>query len=130
MPGDPIHVLAADDSRTIRDIMAKTLQDAGVRATFAHDGQAGIERLDALAVANDLPDVIVTDVNMPRLDGFGLIDAVRRNPAYDDVPIIVLTTEDGRDLKKRARDAGARGWIVKPFDPLRLVHTLRAVTSA
>jgi len=75
------------------------------------------------------PDVIITDINMPRLDGFGFIDAVRKDDRFAKVPILVLTTESAPEMKLRARDAGATGWIVKPFDPAKLVRALELVSG-
>ncbi|MGB3408455.1 MAG: response regulator [Jannaschia sp.] len=121
-----MHVLAIDDSRTIRDMVRLTLEREGIRTTMAEDGLHGIEVLDSL---DPRPDAILTDVNMPRLDGFGFIERVRRMEGYTGIPILVLTTESARDLKQRARAAGATGWIVKPFDPSRLVVALRTVTG-
>ncbi len=117
-------VLAVDDSRTIRDMLKYTLSQAGMSAHLAEDGQHGLDMLDEVA-----PDVIITDINMPRLDGFGLIDAVRAQDAYRALPILVLTTESSDELKSRARDAGATGWIVKPFDPEKLVKALHIVAG-
>ena len=123
MDQTPIRVLAVDDSRTIRDMVALTLRRAGFDAATAQDGEEG------LRVFGDggVPDVIVTDINMPKMDGFGFIAAIRERAEGASVPILVLTTEDGTDLKMRARAAGANGWIVKPFDPPRLVSAVRAV---
>jgi len=90
--------------------------------TTAEDGVDGIERLKAAA-----PDVIITDINMPRLDGFGVIEAVRGSEEAASVPILVLSTESGADMKDRARRIGATGWIVKPFDDLRLISAIRRV---
>ncbi|MEM8630235.1 MAG: response regulator [Pseudomonadota bacterium] len=117
-------VLAVDDSRTIRDMLNLTLSQAGFETHLAEDGQHGLEVLEELA-----PDVIITDINMPRLDGFGFIDAVRKPTRYDAVPILVLTTESAPELKSRARNAGATGWIVKPFDPVKLVRALELVSG-
>jgi two-component system chemotaxis response regulator CheY len=72
-------------------------------------------------------DVIITDINMPRMDGFGFIDHVRRDPRNRSTPILVLTTESEPAKKQRAKDAGATGWIVKPFDPVKLVAAVRRV---
>ncbi len=119
-----LEVLAVDDSRTIRDMLRLTLTQAGITSHFAEDGQHGLEVLRGLA-----PDVIITDINMPRLDGFGFIDAVRAQDAYRTTPILVLTTESSDDLKSRARAAGATGWIVKPFDPVKLVRALQMVAG-
>lgn len=120
-----LSVLAVDDSRTMRDMLSLALDQAGFRFHLAEDGQHGLEVLDGL----DLPDAIITDINMPRMDGFGFIEAVRANDRYRAVPILVLTTESAPELKARARDAGATGWIVKPFDPIKLVSALRRVAG-
>lgn len=117
-------VLAVDDSRTIRDMLKYTLVQAGMTPHLAEDGQHGLEVLGDIA-----PDVIITDINMPRLDGFGFIDAVRARGDCRSVPILVLTTESSDDLKARARKAGATGWIVKPFDPEKLVRALHMVAG-
>lgn len=121
-----MRVLAIDDSRTIRDMVRLTLEREGIETTLAEDGVHGLEVLESL---KSYPDAILTDVNMPRLDGFGFIDAVRKLDRYAGIPILVLTTESARELKLKARAAGATGWIVKPFDPARLVGALRTVTG-
>ena len=115
-------VLTVDDSRTMRDMLRMALVGAGFRVTQAEDGMHGLEVLEA-----DPPQVIVTDINMPRLDGFGFIEAVRRNARHAGIPILVLTTESDAEKKMRARNAGATGWIVKPFDPDKLVSAIRRV---
>lgn len=117
-------VLAVDDSRTMRDMLRLALTQAGIDAHFAEDGLHGLEVLETV-----VPDVIITDINMPRMDGFGFIDAVRGRKQHRGVPILVLTTESGEDLKRRARNAGATGWIVKPFDPEKLVRAIDMVAA-
>ncbi len=119
-----LNVLAVDDSDTIRDILKLTLDQAGYNPVVATDGAHGLEVL-----GNISPDVIITDINMPRLDGFGFIEAVRAKPEHRTTPILVLTTENVPELKSRARAAGATGWIVKPFDPAKLVRALRMVSG-
>ena len=104
-------VLTVDDSRTIRNMLLVTLNNAGFETIQAEDG---VEGLEVLEDAN--PDVIVTDINMPRLDGFGFIEGVRRNEKFRAIPILVLTTESDAEKKNRARQAGATGWITKPFN--------------
>lgn len=118
-------VLTVDDSRTMREMLRAALADAGFEVLQAEDGQAG---LDLLADC-ETPDVIVTDINMPRLDGFGFIEGVRRDPRHRATPILVLTTEGDADKKNRGRQAGATGWIVKPFDPQSLVAAVRRVAG-
>ncbi|MGI3171497.1 response regulator [Pseudooceanicola sp. C21-150M6] len=117
-------VLAVDDSRTMRDMIRMCLAPAGFTVHLADDGVHGVEVLSAIQ-----PDAIITDINMPRMDGFGFINAVRSQSQYRGVPILVLTTESAPELKHRAREAGATGWIVKPFDPTKLVRALNMVTG-
>jgi two-component system chemotaxis response regulator CheY len=117
-------VLTVDDSRTIREMLRLTLTDAGYRVVQAEDGMHGLEVL-----SGEAPDVIVTDINMPRLDGFGFIEEVRGDPRHRAVPILVLTTESDAEKKNRARMAGATGWIVKPFNPVKLVDAIRRVAA-
>jgi len=119
-----IEVLAVDDSRTMRDMIRLALEPAGFTVHTADDGVHGVEVLAGLT-----PDVIITDINMPRMDGFGFIDAVRGQESHRATPILVLTTESGADLKMRARNAGATGWIVKPFDPAKLIQALNKVAG-
>ena len=120
-----IRVLAIDDSRTIRHLLSETLVEAGFDVTTAEDGVDGVEVFqDAEA------DVVITDINMPNMDGFGVISSIRKGEVNNKVPILVLTTESGDDLKMRARDAGATGWIVKPFDDISLISALNRVTGA
>ena len=119
-----ISVLAVDDSRTMRDMITLALTSEGFEVELAEDGEHGLEVLDEIA-----PDVIITDINMPRLDGFGFIDAVRARDDTRTIPILVLTTESSAELKTRAREAGATGWIVKPFAPDKLVRALRMVAG-
>ncbi|MCT4554344.1 MAG: response regulator [Pelagimonas sp.] len=117
-------VLAIDDSRTIRNLLRVSLEGAGFEFHSAEDGQEGVE------VFPDVdPDIVITDINMPRMDGFGVINALRSGPNRTNVPILVLTTESSDDLKSRARSAGATGWIVKPFDDASLVGVLKRLTG-
>ena len=117
-------VLAVDDSVTMRNMLKAALGDAGFDVHLAEDGIDGIEVLSTIS-----PDVIITDINMPRLDGFGFVDAVRANNTHRAVPILVLTTEVDPKLKQRARDAGATGWMVKPFDEEKLISIIRRVAA-
>jgi two-component system chemotaxis response regulator CheY len=117
-----IRILAIDDSPTMRGLVASALEPGGFEIHLAQDGIDGLERL---SVAD--PHLVITDINMPRLDGFGVIEGVRASAAHASVPILVLTTETGADLKDRARRAGATGWIVKPFDDTRLIDTIHRV---
>ncbi len=118
----PKTILTVDDSRTIRDMLMITLSGAGYDVVQAEDGVEALERL-----RNTTPDAIVTDINMPRMDGFQLIEQVRKHTPHRATPILVLTTESEPDRKARAKEAGATGWIVKPFNPDKLLDALRRV---
>jgi two-component system, chemotaxis family, chemotaxis protein CheY len=117
-------ILTVDDSRTMREMLNLALSSAGYSVVQAEDGVHGLEVLETVT-----PDVIVTDINMPRMDGFGFIEGVRRHDTHRAVPILVLTTESDDQKKDRARRAGATGWIVKPFNPVKLVDAIRRVTA-
>ncbi len=90
--------------------------------TEAVDGQDGLDKAKAQTF-----DLVLTDQNMPRMDGLTLIRALRALPAYQRVPILMLTTESGDDMKSKGRAAGANGWLVKPFDPQRLTEVVKKV---
>jgi len=110
-------ILAVDDSRSIRELMAATLVDAGFECETADDG------VDALnKCKTEMFELVITDLNMPNMDGLDLIVALRALPTYKNRPIVVVSTEAGRLKRKRARELGATGYIVKPFDPERLVN--------
>ncbi len=117
-------ILTVDDSPTMRELLRGALTQMGHRVVQAADGLQGLERL-----REGPADVIITDINMPRLDGYGLIEEVRRDPRHRTIPILVLTTESQPSRKDRARRAGATGWIVKPFDPAKLADAIRRVTA-
>ena len=119
-----MRILTVDDSRTMRDMLRMALVKAGFHVTEAVDGVHGLEVLDEAKA-----DVIITDINMPRMDGFGFIEAVRGNDTYRATPILVLTTESDQAKKDQARRAGATGWIVKPFHPEKLVDAIRRVAA-
>ncbi|GBQ18800.1 chemotaxis protein CheY [Gluconacetobacter sacchari DSM 12717] len=121
-----MRVLTIDDSRTMQGMLRKALEEAGYDVI---QGADGIEGLEVLESANPPPNVIITDINMPRLDGFGVIEAVRKMAAFKHLPIIVLTTESDPEKKARARAAGATGWIIKPFSSDSLVTAIRRVTA-
>ena len=115
-------ILTVDDSRTMRDMLRAALAGAGFDVVQAEDGVHGLEVL-----AGCDPDVIVTDVNMPRMDGLTFIEKLRQNAERRAIPILVLTTENDAPKKARAKAAGATGWIVKPFDPKKLVDAINRV---
>jgi two-component system, chemotaxis family, chemotaxis protein CheY len=116
-------ILTVDDSRSMRMLLRATLAGQGYTVSEAEDGQEALEWLETHEV-----DLVITDINMPRLDGFGFIEKLRgENRRHVDRPILVLTTESSEEKKDRARRAGATGWIVKPFDPEKLLAAVRRV---
>jgi two-component system chemotaxis response regulator CheY len=117
-----IRILTIDDSKTMRDMLMLTLVDAGFDVIQAVDGKDGIDMLERENV-----DVVITDINMPRMDGYEVVRQLRARPEHKTTPILVLTTESEAEKKNVAREAGATGWLVKPFDPERLIATVRKV---
>lgn len=115
-------VLAVDDSKTMRDMVSFTLSGAGFDVVLAEDGK------HALTVLGDQPiDLIITDVNMPNMNGIELVEALRAKTVYKTVPILILTTESDDSIKNKGRAAGATGWIVKPFVPDKLLKVVSKV---
>lgn len=115
-------ILAVDDSPSMREMVSLALSGAGFDVTQANDGE------EALSVARTRSfDLVLSDVNMPRMDGIALIRALRAEVAYRHTPILMLTTESSAERKREGKAAGATGWIVKPFDPEQLVATMQRV---
>ena len=123
VPREPLTVsktiMTVDDSPSMRMLLRVALTDLGYSVVEAEDGVHALEKLDGFQ-----PDLLITDINMPRMDGFGLISEVR-GQGRRSLPILVLTTESSDEKKQRARDAGATGWIVKPFHPEKLAAAIR-----
>jgi two-component system, chemotaxis family, chemotaxis protein CheY len=115
-------ILAVDDSASIRVAIKIALSGAGYAVAEAVNGADGVEKAKAGSY-----DLIVTDLNMPVMDGLTMIEELRRSPAHMGVPIIFLTTESDAALKQRAKAAGATGWLTKPFDPEQLVKIIKKV---
>ena len=116
------HIMAVDDSVSLRQLLVRTLIEGGHRVTEAKDG------VEALRLAaTQRVQLVITDINMPQMDGLTLVKKLRQLLAYMHVPILVLTTEMDPEKKKIAREAGATGWIVKPFEPIQLLATIRKV---
>ena len=115
-------ILAVDDSASMRQMVGFTLKNAGYDVVEAVDGQDAFER----ACRRDF-DLVLTDQNMPRLDGIGLTRKLREQPKFKATPILILTTESSDQMKQSGRAAGATGWLVKPFDPAKLIEVIRKV---
>lgn len=117
-------ILIVDDSTTVRTMVSFTLRDAGYDVVEAVNGQDALDKLATHAV-----DLIVTDLNMPIMDGITLIGNARALPQTKYTPILMLTTEGLPEMKKKGREAGATGWLVKPFDPPKLIGVVTKLLS-
>ena len=115
-------ILAVDDSASIRQMVTFTLKSAGYEVVEAVDGMDGVDKAKAKQV-----NLILTDQNMPRMDGLTLIKTVRALPQYKSTPILMLTTESSDAMKAQGKAAGATGWLVKPFDPQKLLEVVKKV---
>ena len=115
-------VLTVDDSPSIRQMVSFTLKGAGYEVTEATDGKDGLNKARATKAA-----LVLTDQNMPEMDGLTLVKSLRALPQYASVPILMLTTESSDQMKSQGRAAGATGWLVKPFDPQKLLEVVRKV---
>ena len=115
-------VLVVDDSNSIRDMVSFTLKGAGYETDEAANGQEGL----AKASGGNF-DLVITDVNMPIMDGITLCQEMRKLPSYKFTPILMLTTESSTDMKMKGKEAGATGWLVKPFNPDKLLSTIKRV---
>ncbi|MBL0917142.1 MAG: response regulator [Hydrogenophaga sp.] len=115
-------ILAVDDSASMRKMVSFTLTGAGFHVVEAVDGQDAWDKAQ-----NHSIDLVLTDQNMPRLDGLGLTRKLREHPKFKTTPILVLTTESSDAMKQAGRAAGATGWLVKPFDPGRLIEVINKV---
>ena len=115
-------ILTVDDSKTMRDMVSFTLKSAGFDVVEAVDGANALDVLAGTAV-----DAIITDINMPNMDGVTLVKRLRAQPKFKATPILILTTEGSDDKKAQGRNAGATGWIVKPFAPEKLLQVLNKV---
>ncbi len=113
-------ILTVDDSGSLRQMLSFILKDAGYGVIEAVDGNDGLEKARKQTV-----DLVLTDQNMPGMDGLSLIRALRDMKNYKSVPILMLTTESGDEIKAQGKAAGANGWLVKPFDPVRLTEVVR-----
>ncbi len=115
-------IMTADDSASVRQMVSFTLKQADYDVVEAVDGSDALNKLNSTKV-----DMLVTDLNMPNMDGIELIRQTRTNPQYKFIPIIMLTTESQAEMKQKGRQAGATGWIVKPFKPEQLLSVIKKV---
>ena len=115
-------ILAVDDSASMRKMVSFTLTGAGYHVVEAVDGVDAFEKAQTHRI-----DLVLTDQNMPNLDGLGLTRKLREQAKFKTIPILILTTESSDQMKQAGRDAGATGWLVKPFDPARLIEVIQKV---
>lgn len=115
-------ILAVDDSASLRQMVSFTLKGAGYDVVEAEDGADGLAKAKGKQV-----DLVLTDQNMPKMDGITLIKSLRALPQYKSAPILMLTTESGDAMKAQGKAAGATGWLVKPFDPAKLLEVVKKV---
>jgi two-component system chemotaxis response regulator CheY len=115
-------ILAVDDSASMRQMVAFTLKGAGYTVIEAADGAEAFEKAKGARV-----DLVLTDQNMPKMDGITLVKNLRGLPSYNGTPILILTTESSDEMKTRGKAAGATGWLVKPFDPIKLLEVIKKV---
>jgi two-component system chemotaxis response regulator CheY len=117
-------ILIVDDSASVRQVAGMALTRAGYEVVEAVDGEDGVSKLTGKL------HLIISDVNMPRLDGIGFLKAVKANSSYKFTPVIMLTTEAGEDKKNEGRAAGAKAWIIKPFQPQTLIDAVAKLVLA
>ena len=117
-----LSILAVDDSTSMRKMVSFTLRNAGYAVVEAVDGEDAFDKARAGEFA-----LVLTDQNMPRLDGIGLTRRLREHPKFKTTPILILTTEASDQMKQAGRAAGATGWLVKPFDPAKLIEVIKQV---
>ena len=115
-------VLVVDDSNSIRDMVSFTLKSAGYDTVEAKDGVEGLTKAKTASF-----DLVISDVNMPNMDGINLCQELRKLPTFKFTPILMLTTESSGDMKSKGKAAGATGWLVKPFNPDKLLATIKRV---
>ena len=115
-------ILVVDDSTSVRNMVAFTLKEEGYDVIEAEDGRDALGKANAGGIS-----LVLSDVNMPNMDGITLCGELRKLPAYKFTPILMLTTESSDAMKQKGKDAGATGWLVKPFNPEKLISTIKRV---
>lgn len=117
-------ILTVDDSKSLRQMLSFSLKAAGFKVVEAEDGVEGLEK-----ATKGRFDLVLTDLNMPRMDGLTLISKLNAIERYQNIPILMLTTESSMEMKNKGREAGATGWLVKPFDPVKLISIVNKLTG-
>jgi len=112
-------ILIVDDSASIRQVVSITLKAAGYDVIEAVDGKDGLAKLDGKKI-----HLIISDVNMPNMDGISMVKEIKKMPSYKFTPIVMLTTEGSDDKKQQGKSAGAKAWIVKPFQPAQMLQAV------
>jgi len=112
-------ILIVDDSASIRQVVSMTLKAAGYDVIEAIDGKDGLTKLDGKKI-----HLIISDVNMPNMDGISMVKEIKQMPNYKFTPIVMLTTEGSDDKKQQGKSAGAKAWIVKPFQPAQMLQAV------
>jgi len=118
-------ILIVDDSASLRQVVAIALKGAGYEVIEAGDGKEGLAKLDGTKI-----NLIVSDVNMPNMDGLEMVLEIKKMAAYKFTPIIMLTTEAGADMKERGKAAGVKAWVVKPFKPDQMLDAVSKLVAA
>jgi two-component system chemotaxis response regulator CheY len=119
-------VLIVDDSPTVRQQVGRALHESGIEVVEAGDGVEGIDRI----TADDAIGMVILDINMPRMNGLEMLDKLKQDARTASLPVVMLTSEGQRSMIERAKQAGAKGWIVKPFKPDLLLLTVRKLLPA
>ena len=123
-------ILVVDDSPTMRGMVSHALNESGFTTKEAENGKDALIKLTMMEEGGAKPDVIVTDINMPEMDGIELVKEIRKLSAFKHVPVLVLTTDNTDEKKEVGRAAGATGWLVKPFDSELILKVIRKVLPA
>ena len=118
-------ILIVDDSASMRQLLAYVLKGEGFDVIEGSDGEEALGKLTGQPI-----DLIISDVNMPKMDGISFVKRVKQQPRYQNVPVIMLTTESAEQKKYEGRDAGAKAWVVKPFTPDGLLGAVRKLIAA
>lgn len=117
-------ILVVDDSASVRQVVGMTLRGAGYTVVEAGDGQEALSKLDGQKI-----NLVISDVNMPNMDGISFLKEMKKNPNYKFTPVIMLTTEGSEDKKNAGQAAGAKAWVVKPFKPEQMLQAVAKLIS-